>query len=197
MKTLCATCSSEIAWHGTVQKIADDKYMVLDILVYPQKVTAMTVESDEAHYATWLNELPDDVFNSIRLQGHSHVNMGVTPSGTDDDFYETLDEHVKDFYIYVIMNKRNEIYTEIHDVANNLVYETTDINVTYLTSGFDYNAWYAEAFKVITTNKSTLVSSTFTSFGTPVTSASKIAALTAQEEAEDAYWHGRINGGRY
>lgn len=116
----------ELAWHGTVER-TDKGLYVKDIYVYPQLVTSTTVESDEDKYPAWLDQLPDDVFNSIRLQGHSHVNMGVSPSAVDEDFYETLIKHLNDYYIYMIINKRGDLWFNVYDLESNLIYEKEDI----------------------------------------------------------------------
>ena len=139
MRTLVAQYDKELAWHGTVTVTEDGTYRIEDILVYPQLVTGATVESDDDLYPLWLDELDDDVFNKIRMQGHSHVNMGVTPSGTDTDFYSTLTKHINDFYIFIILNKSNKMHIELHDIKNNVLYEDTDINVQY--EGKDYTSW--------------------------------------------------------
>jgi hypothetical protein len=151
MDTLVRRTSTEVQWHGLVTKIDEDSYVVDDILVYPQIATAATVTSDDEAYFKWLNELPDEQFNAIRFQGHSHVNMHASPSGTDDDYYETLVQHIKDYYIFFILNKRGEYHIEFYDIANNRVYEKMDCKVVKVTNGYDYDAWYDQEQSKITT----------------------------------------------
>ena len=146
MEALVNGCPKEIAWHGLVKPM-DQGFYIYDILVYPQQATAATVESDDEKYTPWLDSLPDDQFNAVRFQGHSHVNMGATPSAVDLDFYETLIQHVNDYYIFFIMNKSEKIWCNIYDVKNNRVYETEDIDIDSEYEGFDYNAWYEDMYK--------------------------------------------------
>lgn len=121
MTGLIDAIDKEIAWHGTVER-SDRDFLITDILVYPQIVTGATVDSDDQEYAKWFTELDDDQFETLRMQGHSHVNMGVTPSSVDESYYKQLLEHVKDYYIIIIMNKRRELTMRLYDVENNLVY---------------------------------------------------------------------------
>jgi hypothetical protein len=153
MQALVNYCDKEICWHGLVEKVDDLSYYVYDILVYPQLATAATVEADEEEYVKWLDELEDEEFNAIRMQGHSHVNMTASPSGVDEDYYDVLRRHITDYYIYLIMNKSGKIWVNIYDIANNVVYETADVLVT--KDGVDYGAWYHDMFKKYVKSKYT------------------------------------------
>ena len=86
MQTLIREFDKEVAWHGIAFRGDDpekDEYTISDILVYPQEVTSATVTTDQNKYQTWLMDHEDDVFNNIRMQGHSHVNMSTSPSVVD------------------------------------------------------------------------------------------------------------------
>lgn len=135
MQKLVDYSKDEIAWHGFVQKSPKyaNTYLVYDILVYPQYVTAATVDPDEEEYAKWLGEVMDkynDEFNNMHFHGHSHVNMATTPSGTDRTFREELTVNLKkgDFYIFLITNKKEDINLEIYDKENDILFETKDID---------------------------------------------------------------------
>lgn len=132
MFTLVKMCKKEVAWHGNVIKNCTGSYTVSDIAVYPQTVTAVTVDTDEEEYAQWLMRVDEDEnFRSMYLQGHSHVNMGVSPSATDLRHQaETLSMMPEDgFYVFVILNKRNKIYATIYDLQDNIQYEPDDIDI--------------------------------------------------------------------
>ena len=140
MQLLIREFDKEVAWHGIAKRgedTAKDEYYITDILVYPQEVTGATVNTDQEKYQTWLMNHDDDVFNDIRMQGHSHVNMGVTPSGVDTSLYERILEQLDDdmFYIFMIWNKRKEKTIKIYDLAKNVLFETTDISVEVLDDG--------------------------------------------------------------
>ena len=130
METLIKKADGEIGWNGTV--IRDGNvFTITDIYVYPQKVGAATVTCDEKETGDWLNTLPDEVFNNLRFQAHSHVNMGVSPSGTDtimfNKYLETLDDN--DFYIFMIFNKKGDFYIEMYDKTQNIIFYKKDVEI--------------------------------------------------------------------
>ena len=126
--------SDEVGWHGAVSRSGENEFIIEDIFVYPQEVTGSTVNTDQEAYTRWLYELDDDTFNKIRMQGHSHVNMSVSPSGVDDRHRQKiLDQLEPDmFYIFMVWNKRLEIHTLIYDMERNILYEDKDITVKLL-----------------------------------------------------------------
>lgn len=134
MKMLVANSDKELAWHGIVERGDEDGkdiYCVLDILVYPQEVTGATVNTDQEEYQNWLMQQPDEIFNGIRLQGHSHVNMGTSPSAVDNSLYDRIIEQLDDdmFYIFMIVNKRDEMHIQVYDMAKNTMFETSDCDI--------------------------------------------------------------------
>lgn len=135
MKALVDEFDKEIAWHGIAKRgEAENEYVIEDVLVYPQTVTAATVETDQEKYQMWLYSQEDDVFNHIRMQGHSHVNMNTSPSGVDTTYYERIVEQMgnEDFYIFMILNKKGSRYVNIYDMKSNTIFETSDVTVTLL-----------------------------------------------------------------
>lgn len=133
MTVLVSGFDSEIGWHGLAYRSESepDTFIVEDILVYPQKVTSTTVSPDQIEYQNWLMTQPDEIFNNIRFQGHSHVNMAVNPSGVDTAFYDEILSQLDDsmFYIFLVINKRGDKHIRIYDMANNTFYGTKDVDV--------------------------------------------------------------------
>ena len=126
--------SDEVAWHGVAHRGDDptkDEYIISDILVYPQEVTGSTVTTDQTGYEEFLAGLDDDTFNNLRFQGHSHVNMGVSASPTDVNLLESILAQLESsmFYIFMIWNKRLEFSAKIYDLAKNVLFETSDVEV--------------------------------------------------------------------
>lgn len=137
MLTYVLKSEKEIAWHGTVLTDFEkypNKYFITNAFLYPQLVSGATVTTDQTKYNNWTMELEDEVFNSMRLQGHSHVNFAVSPSSVDTTFYEELVQnlHNGEFYIFMIMNKKQELYFRIYDTANNIMYDKEDIIITII-----------------------------------------------------------------
>lgn len=150
MRALVNNCDLEIAWHGLVDRIDDITFYIKDVLMYPQKATSATVESNDDKYPIWIMERTDDEINTMRFQGHSHVNMGVSPSAVDlanwNAFLESL--NTNDYYIFCINNKANAFTWKLFDLKTNTAYDTTDLNIIVGIPGQqDTNAWAKEVIK--------------------------------------------------
>ena len=156
MTALLRSFDKEVAWHGVASRSDDeskDEYIIEDIVVYPQEVTGASVEMDTEKYATWLMENADDErFNNLHMQGHSHVNMGVTPSSVDLNHQEEILNMLgdDDFYIFMIWNKSLSSNTKIYDMRKNVLFENTDVSVTYEPDELDE---FVDAAKEMVTNK--------------------------------------------
>lgn len=151
MTALVREFDKEVAWHGVAFRGNDktkDEYIIKDIVVYPQKVTGSTVEMDTEEYAKWIEEnIEDERFFDIRMQGHSHVNMTVSPSSVDLTHQEAILEQLSDklFYIFMIWNKRGESNIKIYDLAKNILFENTDIEIELLDDGYGIKSFIKEA----------------------------------------------------
>ncbi|MCL2698152.1 MAG: hypothetical protein FWE74_08740 [Oscillospiraceae bacterium] len=123
--------SDEVAWHWTVVRDGDSDFIIEDIFVYPQEVTGSTVNTDQEEYSNWLYGLDDEVFPKIRMQDHSHVNMGVSPSGVDERHRQQILEQLEPnmFYIFMVWNKSLSVHTLIYDMQRNILYEDKDVEV--------------------------------------------------------------------
>ena len=155
MQRLIREQTAEIGWYGVASRSDDEEnaYIISDILVYPQTVTGTTVDMDAEKCAIWMFEnREDERFDNIHMQGHSHVNMSVSPSGVDlghqEDILDMLDED--GFYIFLIWNKRNEKYIKIYDLEKNVLFETADVTVT-VKNEIGLDDFLGEAKKVAST----------------------------------------------
>ena len=126
--------TDEVGWHGSVSRLNYCEFVIEDIFVYPQEVTGSTVTTDREKYQKWLYELDDNLFSKIRMQGHSHVNMGVNPSGTDENHREKILGQLEEnmFYIFMIFNKSLNVHTIIYDMENNILYEDDDVELRFM-----------------------------------------------------------------
>lgn len=155
MTALVSRFETEVQWHGLVQRTAEDAFEIYDIIVPPHEVSGATVTSEYAPYIKWLDELDDTTFNAVRFHGHSHVNMGVSPSSTDNkyrlDLVTQLPKPVDGedvFYIFLIINKKHEWSAEVYDLTNNAVYSTDEIYMECELDGDDIDSFITEAKKV-------------------------------------------------
>ena len=150
MQALIREYDKEVAWHGIAKRGENpdkDEYIISDILVYPQEVSGATVNTDQAEYQNWLFQLENDVFNNLRMQGHSHVNMGVAPSAVDTTLYEGLLSQLDDtmFYIFLIWNKRGDKMVKIYDLEKNILFETADVKISIIDDGSGVEALLRDA----------------------------------------------------
>lgn len=127
--------TTEIGWHGVVERNGEE-FRITDILFYPQRVTEVTITTDENEYTKWRDELPDEQFTNLRFHGHSHVNMGVSPSGVDrrewNDKLEQLPSVRDDdrkYYIFAIFNKSLAIHLELYDASTMIKYSENDCDI--------------------------------------------------------------------
>lgn len=153
MQTLIREFDKEVAWHGVAERCEEkDTYLISDILVYPQEVTGSTVTTDQNEYEMWLMKQEDGVFNNIRMQGHSHVNMSTSPSSVDLNLYDGILSQLDSdmFYIFMIYNKRGEKTVKLYDLRENILFETADVTVAVKEVG-DLTGFLEEAKELVVT----------------------------------------------
>lgn len=122
------TETKEFMFIGTVSKV-DNKgvkvYTIQDIKLIPQESNSGAYcETDDDRYPAWLHENFPTVQDKmkVRLNGHSHVNMAVNPSGTDDNNIEKMMQYVDDYFIQLIINRRQEIKINLWDKEAGLIF---------------------------------------------------------------------------
>lgn len=160
MQAIIRENSKEVAWHGLARRSEnpdDDIYEIYDILVYPQVVSGATVDADEEKYGEWIMSLPPEVKCDLRMQGHSHVDMGTTPSSTDKDYYRDLLAQVtpKMFYIFMIWNRQQDSNIWIYDMAKNILFEDNDITINVSMDDIGIEKFLADSEKLISEKKYT------------------------------------------
>lgn len=131
MDFLVKKFDSEVAWHGLVKRLENRIFLVYDVVMFDQMVTGVTVNTDQEAYTRFLEQLPMETANNMFFHGHSHVNMGVTPSSVDmahrDEILQTASED--GFWVFQIWNKKGDISTAIYDLAENKLYDDKDVDL--------------------------------------------------------------------
>lgn len=189
MEALINGFDKEVAWHGIAYRDEDptkDNYYITDILVYPQMVTGATVNTDQKEYEKWLMELDDETFNNLRMQGHSHVNMGVTPSAVDTQYYDDILDRLEDdmFYVFMIWNKKGQKTVKIYDFAKNVLFDTFDCEVKVVDGEYGLSKFVDDAKanvkdRVYTANRNTYTTPSYqTPKYTPSAATTKPATVT-------------------
>lgn len=148
MAALLMTFDKEVGWYCTCRRSEDtekDEYIIDDVLVFPQTVTSVTVDSDDEKRTEWFDALPVETLLNIRCDCHSHVNMSTSPSGTDDKDMRAVFENLTEdgFRVFMIWNKSLEYWASIYDVQKNLIFDNTEIEVEVL--GLALGAFIKEA----------------------------------------------------
>lgn len=122
IKYLVQKCTKEVCWFGAVEKMGND-YLVTQIFVPKQKVTAASAEIDASDLSDIALELEDP--SSLYYWGHSHVNMDVRPSGTDEQqFTEYLNDC--DVMIRGIYNKAGKTKVDIADTKTGILHQCVE-----------------------------------------------------------------------
>lgn len=119
-------CSDEIGWMGTAY-MEGREITIKDVYLFDQEVHSTTTEITPeglSNFAMELMQQPDgvEVWNNLKMWGHSHVNMGITPSGQDDLQMEKFKEGGHDWFIRLIANKKGDMKLDFYDYANGLIF---------------------------------------------------------------------------
>jgi len=110
----------EVGWLSHVS-ISDNIYRIDSCEIVEQKVmsaeTEMTTQGLQDFMQNTIKKRGVKYFNDVRCWGHSHVNMGVSPSGQDQK--QILAWKESEYEIMLIMNKRGDLYSALYDFKNN------------------------------------------------------------------------------
>jgi hypothetical protein len=114
----------EVGWLGLVNPLPSGDYLVYDIFVPPQRVHGAETEIDQEAMTDLAMQLIDagQDTNQLFYWGHSHVNMGVSPSGQDERQIDEYLAHCPRF-IRGIYNKKGERKVDVFDRDTGVVYQ--------------------------------------------------------------------------
>lgn len=119
-------CNKEVGWLGTV--VRDNmSFLVTDVFLLEQEASMATNELDPESIAKLAGELMAkeenslDLINSLKLWGHSHVNMDVGPSGQDDTQMEEFNKNGSEWFLRAIANKKGKIRFDLFLFNRDLV----------------------------------------------------------------------------
>jgi len=155
-----AHCEVEIGWLGLVRKHNETDYLVYDVFIPKQTVSHTETDIDESAMSALANEIfaaGEDPGN-LYYWGHSHVNMGVQPSGQDEEqvaiYLDSLPVLIRGIY-----NKRGESNVCVFDTEQRVVFERVENGVYTLSDG-DESAWIEHIDKNVKQRKVVLPSTT-------------------------------------
>jgi hypothetical protein len=130
MQTYVDECLDEIGWLGTVVEHQPRVYLIEDVYLFDQEVHGATTEITPEGLSSFAEEILQqsegiEIWNNLKMWGHSHVNMGVSPSSQDNKQMETFQETGHDWFIRLIANKKGELKLDFYDYKNGVIF--TDV----------------------------------------------------------------------
>ena len=101
--------NTEFMCFGMVEKVTERKeYILSHFYLIPNKNNSGAYcEADEDRLNDFYSKIPLSERRKIRCHCHSHVNMGTSPSGTDNEQGEDFAESVSDYFIQLIINHKD------------------------------------------------------------------------------------------
>ena len=127
----------EIGWLGCAKRVEKD-FVITDVFLFKQEVHSTTTEITTeglSEFAIELIQQNEDVgmqiWNNLRVWGHSHVNMSTSPSGQDEKQIDVFMENDNDFFIRLIGNKKGDLRIDVYDFKTGVCYSELDYSVIY------------------------------------------------------------------
>ena len=138
-KAYVDSCEKEIGWLAFVKRTEDGTYLIYDTILPKQEVTSVTTELTESGLQEIGEEILQtrfDEFENIKCWCHSHVNMQVYPSKTDDDTFEQFYENCE-YFIRVICNKKDDMRVDFVDLVNEVRFDNTSWTIWTLPETYE------------------------------------------------------------
>lgn len=135
MKEYVRQSDLEIGWLGTSRRVGNVFY-IDDVFLFRQEVHATTTEITTEGLNEFAMELLGEkngveIWNNMKVWGHSHVNMPTSPSGQDDKQIEVFAENAEDFFIRIIANKSGDFRIDLYDFTTGVIYEKLPYDINY------------------------------------------------------------------
>lgn len=135
MKEYIRQSNKEIGWLGTVVK-ENGMYNILDVYLFKQEVHETTTEITTDGLNEFAMEILSqedgmEIWNNMKMWGHSHSNMSTSPSVQDDNQMDLFTQNANDFFIRIIANKKDEFRIDIWDYEKGVIYEKLNYIIDY------------------------------------------------------------------
>lgn len=120
MQIYVENCSEEVGWLGTAYKDeGENNIHISDVFLFDQEVHSTTTEITPEGLSTFAEKILEeadgmDIWNNLKVWGHSHVNMSVSPSGQDDNQMSTFADGGHDWFIRIIANKKGDMRVDFY-----------------------------------------------------------------------------------
>lgn len=136
MKAYTDNCSDEIGWLGTAVRTSKTEYVIEEMFLFKQEVHSTTTEINPEGLQEFAEELLQqengmDVWNNIKVWGHSHVNMDTFASGQDDAQMNVFSKIGHDWFIRIITNKKGSLKLDLYNYETGVVFKNLDWQILY------------------------------------------------------------------
>ena len=124
--TIVAYCKDEVGWYGLVDEL-DGDFLITELFVPEQEVSGVTTDIEPEAMGKLAAEIEAAGKDSSKLRywGHSHVDMHVRPSVTDEEQIEEYLDHC-DWFIRGIHNKKMESKIDVYNIKYNVIHQCCD-----------------------------------------------------------------------
>jgi hypothetical protein len=142
LKALAEVHETEIGCYGVVEELGNDTYLISEIF-YPKNDeanggTCQISSQGEAAMGDWFIDhgRECDVGKISRFWGHSHINMGVSPSMQDEESAIKRMNMNQAYLIRGIFNKQNIMSISFFDFINqrrfdNIAWTVDEVDIEY------------------------------------------------------------------
>lgn len=121
-------CADEVGWFGTAYRGEDGNILIDDVFLFDQEVNATTTEITPEGLSEFAQEVMSnkedgvEIWDNLKMWGHSHVNMPLTPSAQDDKQMVEFKEGGHDWFIRLIANKQGLLKVDLYDYEAGVAY---------------------------------------------------------------------------
>lgn len=139
IQAIVAVSKEEVAWLCEVTYDEDsDVYTVYKLHVPEQVVSGVTCTLKPQSIMDCMTKATD--VNSLRMWGHSHVNMSASPSGQDDkQFREQYRDADLEWAVRMITNKSGNVHLSIIDASRGVM--ATEVEFGLVGQGTLQKEW--------------------------------------------------------
>lgn len=153
MKIYVDECPDEIGWLGVASR-EGSLVTIRDVILFDQDVHATTTEITPEGLSQFAEELVKEeggveLWNNIKVWGHSHVNMSTSPSGQDDSQMEVFEDSGHEWFVRIIANKKGELVADFYDFETGICYIDTPWNIEYTGEAKRINDRIEELYRYI------------------------------------------------
>jgi hypothetical protein len=126
MQLYVDNCDEEVGWLGTALK-QNGMILIDDMFLFQQEVHSTTTEITPEGLSAFGEEIMKlesgmEVWNNLKVWGHSHVRMSTSPSSQDDSQMEKFAENGHDWFIRIIANKNGSLRVDLYEYSQGIIY---------------------------------------------------------------------------